>query len=337
MSHFNVLVSIAARRLNPNMRLDSDTDGSIRHAVAEMLAPFNEQTTDERYLTFVDEEDEMREKYATGSTERIRCADGSLVLPWDNRFRVAGSFEQPKAPACLERVEVPFRETYPTFEAWAKDWCGHDGPKPNGRYGHTTNRNGHWDWYAIGGRWSGFFPLIPNGIGPKARVGDIAQIWEIDQKRTEATRIERRDTFLREYQALIAGKDFSSFEGPRSAAMGMGLLRVERGPVTTSPGETALPWTRYVKAEGDERRTWNDVATAVTAETLETKYGRCFHPLVTYAAVDADGWHAPGKMGWFGCSTEGPEQYLAWCDGFVSRFLGGADPTATLVLVDCHV
>lgn len=326
MSHFNVLVSIASRRLE---------NSSIEAAVAEMLAPFNEQTKDERYLTFVDEEDELREKYATGSTERIRCADGFLALPWDERFRVPGSFGTGsgthEAPACLERAEVPFRETYPTFEAWAKGWCGHDGPAPNGRYGHTTNPSGHWDWYEIGGRWSGFFPLIPHGDG------DIAKVADINQARVEATRIERRDIFLREYQALIAGKDFSSFEGPRSAAMSMGLLRVERGPVTTSPGETALPWTRYVKAEGDGRRTWNDVATDVTAETLETKYGRRFHPLVTYAAVDADGWHAPGKMGWFGCSTEGPEQCLAWCDQFVSRFLGGADPAATLVLVDCHV
>lgn len=326
MSHFTVLVSIASRRLE---------NSTVEHEVAAMLAPFNEQTTDERYLTFVDEEDELREKYATESTKRIRCADGTLALPWDERFRVPGTFGHGsgthEAPACLERVEVPFRETYPTFEAWAKGWCGHDGPKPNGRYGHTTNPNGHWDWYAIGGRWSGFFPLVPGYDG------DVAKVSDINQARVEATRIERRDTFLREYQALIAGKDFSSFEGSRSAAMSMGLLRVERGPVTTSPGETALPWTRYVKGEGDERRTWNDVATAVTTEALEAKYGRCFHPLVTYAAVDADGWHAPGKMGWFGCSTEGPEQYLAWCDGFVSRFLGGADPTATLVLVDCHV
>lgn len=329
MSHFTVMVSIAARRLE---------NSTVEAEVAEMLAPFNEQTTDERYLTFVDEEDEMRERYATESTKRIRCADGFLALPWDERFRVPGTFGTGsgthEAPACLERVEVPFRETYPTFEAWAKDWCGHDGPKPNGRYGHTTNPNGHWDWCQIGGRWAGFFPLVDNGLGSRARVGDIAPIWEIDQKRVEATRLERRDAFLREYQALLGGKKFRVLEGPRSTAIDMGLLRVERGPTTAKDGEVIMSWADIAK---DERRAWNDVATAVTAETLETKYGRCFHPLVTYAAVDADGWHAPGKMGMFGCSTEGPEQYLAWCDGFVSRFLGGADPTATLVLVDCHV
>lgn len=336
MSHFTVMVCVASKKILPGTRLDSVGPGSIHHAVAEMLAPFYENTKDERYLAFVDEEDEMREKYATGSTERIRCADGSLVLPWDERFRVAGSWERPEAPACLERVEVPFRETYPTFEAYAKDWCGHDGPKPNGRYGHTTNPNGHWDWYKIGGRWSGFFPLVDNGLGSKARVGDIAALCEIDQKRVEATRVERRDEFLREYQALLAGKDFSSFEGPRSAAMRMGLLRVEHGPVTASPGETVLPWTRYVRGENDDRRTWNDVATTVTAETLETKYGRCFHPLVTFAAVDNDGWHAPGEMGWWACSDDSPEQYLAWCDQFVPRFLSGR-PYDTLVLLDCHV
>lgn len=333
MSHFTVLVSITPRRLGA-------AGGNIGAVVAEMLAPFDENTKDERHLVFVDEEDELREKYATGSTERIRCADGTLALPWDERFRVPGTFGTGsgthEAPACLERVEVPFRETFPTFEAFAKGWCGHDGPRSNGRYGHTTNPNGHWDWYEIGGRWTGFFPLVDNGLaGGKARVGDIAAPWEIDQKRVEATRVERRDQFVREYQALRGGKTFRLFEGPRSAAIDMGLLRVERGPAVAKDGEALLPWSRLVPAT-DERRTWNDVATEVTPETLEAKYGRCFHPLVTYAAVDNDGWHAPGKMGMFGCSTEGPEQYLAWCDQFVPRFLSG-DPATTLVLVDCHV
>lgn len=332
MTHFLVLVSITERRL-------SAAFGDIDDAVAEMLAPYDEATKDERYLVFVDEEDELRARYATESTERIRCADGTLALPWDERFRKPGTFGTGsgthEAPASLERVQVPFRETYATFEAWAKDWCGYDGPKPNGRYGHTTNPNGHWDWYQIGGRWSGCFPLIPNGIGmDPARVADVAPIWEIDKARVEATRVERRDTFLREYRALLSGKTFPVFEGPREKAKHIGLLRVERGPALAKAGEVILPWSAYVGAT-DERGAWNDVATVVTPETLEATYGRCFHPLVAYAAVDNDGWHAPGKMGWFGCSDDEPTAYVKWCDEFAGRFL--ADPSATLVLVDCHV
>ena len=320
MSHFTVMVRIASEKIN---------------AVAEMLAPFNEQTEDERYIEFVDEEDELRERYATGSTERIRCADGSLVLPWDKRFQVAGSLEQPEAPACMERVEVPFRETFPTFEAFAKDWCGHDGPKPNGRYGHTANPNGYWDWYEIGGRWAGFFPLSVAVTGHgNARVSDVAQIQWLDKTYIEEKRIQRREVFLLEYRELLAGKRYDAFHGPRDRAMRMGLLRVEEGPAVARAGEVILPWAGSVQMS-DKRHSWNDVATEITAERLETKYGRCFNPLLTYAVVDNDGWHAPGKMGWFGCSDDEPEQYLAWCEGFVPRFLGG-DQSDVLVLVDCH-
>lgn len=61
----------------------------------------------------------------------------------------------------------------------------------------------------------------------------------------------------------------------------------------------------------------------------------CFHPLVTFAAVDNDGWHAPGEMGWWGMSSTESPQYLAWCEGFAKRFLGG-NQEDVLVLVDCH-
>lgn len=331
MSHFTVLVSVAAERLKGR---------DVESVVADMLEPYNENPEDSRYIEFVDEEDELRRRYATEATDRIRLDDGSLVLPWDERFRKPGviglSSDSHAVPDHLERVNVPFRETYSTFEAFAKDWCGHSGPQKNGRYGHYANPNGHWDWYEIGGRWSGFFPLTAHRRDG-ARTDDVAQAWEIDEVHVEATRIERRDTFLREYTALLDGKEFGAFEGPRDMALRTGLLRVERGPAVASPGEVVMPWARHSHIT-DERRNWCDVAKVVTAETLGATYGRCFYPLVTYAAVDVDGrWHAPGKMGWFACSDDTPETYLAWCDGFVQRFIAEADPATTLVLVDCHV
>ncbi len=58
----------------------------------------------------------------------------------------------------------------------------------------------------------------------------------------------------------------------------------------------------------------------------------------TYAVVTPDGeWHAPGEMGWFGCSTESNEEYMDWYFHYKERFIDAADPDWILTIVDCHI
>lgn len=58
----------------------------------------------------------------------------------------------------------------------------------------------------------------------------------------------------------------------------------------------------------------------------------------TYAVVTPDGeWHAPGDMGWFGCSSESADESKDWYGHYKERFLDGADPDWILTIVDCHI
>ncbi len=59
----------------------------------------------------------------------------------------------------------------------------------------------------------------------------------------------------------------------------------------------------------------------------------------TYAVVTPDGiWHAPGRMSWWGISTETPEQRREWQLGYYERFIKPAlDKNLYLVIVDCHI
>ena len=67
-------------------------------------------------------------------------------------------------------------------------------------------------------------------------------------------------------------------------------------------------------------------------------YARRQASFVTYAVVTPDGeWHAPGKMGWFGCSSESAEQFRDWHDHYQERFIDSAEPDWTITLVDCHI
>lgn len=59
----------------------------------------------------------------------------------------------------------------------------------------------------------------------------------------------------------------------------------------------------------------------------------------TYAVVTPDGkWHAPGEMGWFGCSSETPEEEIEWAVGYWKNFIEPAlENNWYITIVDCHI
>ena len=67
-------------------------------------------------------------------------------------------------------------------------------------------------------------------------------------------------------------------------------------------------------------------------------YAKIQSQFLTYAVVTPDGeWHAPGKMGWFACSSESDEEWLDWCEHYKERFIDAANPDWYLTVVDCHI
>lgn len=174
MSHYTVLV--------------------IGEDVEQQLAPFQENNMGDcpsEFMEFVDFEDDCRREYHESSVERVvvtsawlekqkmpmaECENATwkhlqtaikegetefFLAPWDDLFRVLGGGIH-EAPPELERREKAFKDLYPTFESFMTQWHGHEHPDAqNGRYGYYENPNARWDWYQIGGRWSGFFKVKP--------------------------------------------------------------------------------------------------------------------------------------------------------------------------------
>jgi hypothetical protein len=113
MSHFAALVL-----------LDPDTDpDDIASAVEEALAPYDENTSNAPYQSFMDESDVQRLCDYAKREGKISQDDDSL------------------------ESLVPF----------IKDWHGSDGGIVEDKlfYWSTYNPMSKWDWYSIGGRWSG--------------------------------------------------------------------------------------------------------------------------------------------------------------------------------------
>lgn len=67
-------------------------------------------------------------------------------------------------------------------------------------------------------------------------------------------------------------------------------------------------------------------------------YADCMSAFSTFAVVTPDGkWHEKGDMGWWACSSETPEESLAWDLDYKRRFIDSADPNWSITVVDCHI
>ena len=351
MSHATVLIRIA------NARLAKATD--LKTAIAEMMAPYEEETDDPRFVEFDDEESSLREEYETGSRDTAVGPTGDMVSPFDERFRVEGergafgAGQRFEVSAPYVTKSVPFKERYSTFEEFCSDWHGYTERDPKTkRYGRWHNPNKTWDWYQVGGRWADFFPVKPGrgmkgerswlnaGAPAVAKRADIVRRDDIDMDEVARLTRERAEDFWEKFVYFrIHGKECpvsSPFGGARASGLHLGLVRVVTDR-TPDPSEgTLVSWSTSVGA-GDSRAKYFDVISNLTREEFDRDYFDAFNPIVTYAALDDDGWHAPGKMGWFGCSSDEPDGYLAFKRDFMKRFIKAADPTDTLVVVDYHI
>lgn len=126
------------------------------------LAPFNEQ--DEKYCTFQDEEDEYFKEYNTKTTEVVKLASGEIVSKYKDRFWTKpkdfmsrSEFVLPKGASVIE--EYPVNKLYSTFEEFMTEYHGMKRHKTHKRYGSVRNPKAKWDWYQLGGRWTGFLKL----------------------------------------------------------------------------------------------------------------------------------------------------------------------------------
>ena len=335
MSHYIVTVLVTASRLKSHK-------GNVDEALTEMLLPYEESTEDERFLKFKDVEDEYRPKYESDTTTRIFHNGKNVTETAYNRFG-NGPF-----PPGYDKKEVPLSEVYASFDEYCDKYCGFADRHPEtSKIGYWHNPNAKWDWWAIGGRWTGYFPVkstVKIKLGkpgafnnqPKPGRADIIKRSDIDMDVVARETREAAEKFFDEYQELLNGKKFDVFDGPRHKAIDLGLLRVEEKTVSPGPNEVVFPWSEM--NVDPKRRDWSDVATVIKdKDAFLSEYIDCFCPIISYAALDETGWYAPGEMGWWGVSSDTSAEYIRFCKEFFRRFITAANDDDVIVAVDCHI
>lgn len=171
----------------------------------------------------------------------------------------------------------------------------------------TYNPKSRWDWYTIGGRFPGRL---------KARTGEHGEgsAFADNPKADGAFDVAR-----------VGDIDFSPDPEVYARAARFWEVYVEGKPL--QPGESGEQFQSFYRKEYylDQYKNKETFA-AISAS---------FTP---FACVTPDGeWHERGKMGWFACSSETPEEGLDWDLHFKERFLDTADPDWMLTMVDCHI
>lgn len=102
----------------------------------------------------------------------------------------------------------------------------------------------------------------------------------------------------------------------------------------------------YIKRFPDVEKLYQELITK--GDFYKPEYYQAIYPTLeqfilsrvrysSFAVITADGmWHEKGSMGWFGCSSETPEEHISWENNYYDTFIKGKEDYYATV-IDCHI
>lgn len=333
-----------------------------------LLAPYDENTEVESYRRY--EEGEAEDYWWTGAmrrdlagfrrieTEGVAAVRAALLAEFAER---AMEWERDKTPEKVAKELSDYRwagERAQRIEAqpmtWAtladlynERWHDEDGERlyvdDEGRaYTMSTyNPKSKWDWYLLGGRWTGFFKLRdgldsrfligePGTMTPKPRAG-----W--------ADQVRKADIDFVGMRAQAEAEAISEHAKVRTILDGIAVP--QRWPHVREvmfPGDIEAARLFYREQPGvkalREMDHWADDPTAYyhldaedpAGEYVAAKVAQCDIP---FAILTADGWAEKGQMGWWAVVTDEKDD---WPD-IARQIIDGAPDSALFSLYDLHI
>lgn len=328
MSHFSVIV------------IGDDVEGQ--------LAPFHEYEctgVDDEYVEDVDVTEEFL-AHLDHETQAVKLVDGTIVSKYDNRFytkepgdefaRKCGRKEF-ELPAGCEIITLTERELLKhegkTEEEEASDYGNYTFKE--GRYYKRTNPNAQWDWYQIGGRWSGWLKLK---AGSQGELGDRSLLDDSKDDRAGYADVMRKGDIDFAGMMKEAGDKAGEQWDKCRVIVGETLWESWESVRERMPIEEAR--TFYHEQAGVKKLNdaefytfeLDDHLLLSRAEFVERAENRSFVP---YAIIKDSEWYARGEMGWWGIST-GDMPESDWNKRVTDMLLALPDDTQ-ITVVDCHI
>ena len=323
MSHFTVLV--------------------VGDDVEKQLAPFQENNMGDcpgEYMEFNEVEAEYRNDYENESIEMVQAPNGERFYSWDQQFKVGGFFDQKTViPDGYEKVMVAHKDRFASFEEFMSEWHGSEERDPEmGVYGYWANPQAKWDWFQVGGRWTGFFKMKPEtegGVGKPGILASPAEKGYADQAYKKdidfaGMRDEAGEKAGKTYDKMLAVigdhlEDFIPLGKMRDEVCG-GNIDLAREKYHAQPAKKALQ-----TAEDTDLR-WNNIEDFLC--TREEYVEKAQAKAISTFAVLMDGkWYEKGEMGWWACVSN---EKADWSEEF-GKLLDGISDETLLTVVDCHI
>lgn len=221
----------------------------------------------------------------------------------------------------------------------------------------TYNPKSKWDWYQIGGRWTGYFKLKKHALAgatlgesgtfdnepehdaDQARKGDVDIEWMRDDAgRRAAERWDRVNAVIGDLPAVLgwedhyvgrlkltdAGEDSITIEQARSEYHAQpAVVALKEWNESLPDEEKVLGWF------GPDVESFQIPRDEYIAEARDDA-------ICPYAYLMGGEWHAPGKMGWFGSSTDTRKERRQFAREF-NEFLDSLPDDTLLTLCDLHI
>lgn len=226
------------------------------------------------------------------------------------------------------------------IQRYAQEWHGYQPRAVEGeiRFGYMHNPHAKWDWWQLGGRWSGFFKLKSGTAGARGHPGVFGPRHAEDE-------LDRVD------QARIGDIDFAAMRAEAVQEAGETWDRVHAVVVRHPP---LVPWAvmreRHATLDTDAVRelyqdqpvlpalrelgvAWDVESYLVDRDTFCARAGNA--ACTTFAVLKDGEWYERGVMGWWAhVSDEVPEHEWA---ARVAELLAGLPPETQVSIVDCHI
>ncbi len=221
-----------------------------------------------------------------------------------------------------------------------KDWNSNSWKLVDGVWKEFSTYNPKWDWYVIGGRWTGFFKPKPGKSGELGESGafgnkpdegyvDTIRKGDLDIEFMRAEAMKKAEETWGTVDSVISSfKEYHSWEKVREN-MFPGQIDAARDFYHDQPIMKAFKTLQgkvvgYMSNIEDYR------------VDKETFVNRAKNSAISTFAIVKDGeWIEKGSMGWFGMSSDKMTQD-EWDNKFNSLIDELPDDTI-LTVVDCHI
>lgn len=207
---------------------------------------------------------------------------------------------------------------------------------------NRTNPNKEWDWYQIGGRWSGFLKLKHDAAGSLGRRGLMGSCANDGEGRADAALKGAIDfEGMRDEAGTEAAANWDRAAEAKIAA-GFAANTIwdawdvvrERHPGNIEAAREEYHAQEVMQAVKKALDLWNGTDKFLTPRKEFIQQARD-SALVLFGVVKDSKWFAKGEMGWFGMST-GDMTQTEW-NRKVNELLDELPDDTMITVVDCHI